>query len=366
MPDHLRILAVICIRDNPTRDRVLRHVQSVNGRALQSLDRIVQTETLANTAEELNRWYAQSESSGAIVLSDLLVEGSEITSYAKTLFKDFGEQLYATIAVMDHPVRILDIDRIVAPKCTEVELFETFKLCADRLGYLRRPRQKQSPRSVDIRLLRQHHEFLDYFRLRHAVYMPMSYLGGLVERAPSRMEIDWFDKTSFHIGAFEKTEYGRERLIGTVRLITTEPINKYHSQMASEAARLDKVLNEIVVNGAVMWMLPVFQGHAEMIREIRDAALRGLVFGEVSRVIVHPDYRGGGLSHRLCDFAICTAADAGVEELFLECLPIHADIYRKVGFETFSELSGKVYGIDRTMIVMHLPLRPRELPTPGV
>jgi len=62
------------------------------------------------------------------------------------------------------------------------------------------------------------------------------------------------------------------------------------------------------------------------------------------------------LSQRLCELAVSTAKSAGVHKLFLECLPIHQDVYRKVGFETFEELHGKVYGIDKTMTVMHLPL----------
>lgn len=370
MTDRLRILLLVCINESVSRDRMLRRLQNGDGRLpIQSAEQLVETQTLEEAAKHLNGWYAQSECCGAIVLSDLLVQGSEQTNSAKILFDNFGRKLYATIAVMDRPKRILDVDRAIAPDCTQDEFHGVLKLCMDRLDYLMPPQHNESLHTVEIRPLRREYEFLDYFKLRYAVYLPMSYLDPKVELAPSRMEIDWFDKKSVHIGAFERDEYGRETLIGAARLITTRLINQYHSDMAVKAAEQDWVLNDIVTNGANLWMLPVFQSHGEMIDEIMETTVRELVFGELSRVIVGPNHRGTGLSHRLCKFAISTATSVGVDRLFLECLPVHADIYRKVGFETFSELRGKVYGIDRTMIVMHLPLRGEPIirqPAPGV
>src|SRR5262249_31187039 len=158
---------------------------------------------------------------------------------------------------------------------------------------------KQSLPAVEIRLLRQLHEFESYFKLRHRVYAPMSYLDSEIEKAPSKMEIDWFDKKSIHIGAFAQTGYGGEKLVGATRLITTKLINSFHSGMAERMSERDQVLRQKVRNGAVVWLLPVFQSHGEMITEVHEAALRGVVFGELSKVIVHPDFRGGRLSQRL-------------------------------------------------------------------
>jgi predicted GNAT family N-acyltransferase len=189
----------------------------------------------------------------------------------------------------------------------------------------------------------------------------MSYLETLVEQAPSGMEIDWFDTRSLHIGAFAQGP-GYEKLIGTTRLITTEPLNGEQAQMTRDLARRDPVLDYLVNGGAVQALLPVLQSqehliaHLQMAMEDEDE----LLLGEVSRVVVHVDYRGAGLSRELTKFAIAEAERAGVFELFLECLPIHEKVYRQVGFQTMP-CSGKVYSVNKTMAVMHQPLGHRSL-----
>jgi len=78
------------------------------------------------------------------------------------------------------------------------------------------------------------------------------------------------------------------------------------------------------------------------------------VCGELSRVIVDLEYRGNGISRRLVDLAVQTAARAGVNRLFLECLPSHEQIYERHGFRKLDGIKGTVIDVRRTMIAMEL------------
>jgi GNAT superfamily N-acetyltransferase len=196
---------------------------------------------------------------------------------------------------------------------------------------------------------------LAYFRLRHQVYTPMAYLPAAVEKVRSCLDIDWFDTRSVHIGAFEQHR-GHRELIGTTRLITNEPLRPEHSEWTRELASHDPVLDRLVSDGAVQAMLPVFQS-----QELDDCLYRayrdGFLVGELSRVIVHPKSRGAGLSRQLVSKAVELAEAYGVCELFLECLPIHETVYGHSGFSTLP-LRGKVYMVNKTMIVMRRVLSP--------
>src|SRR5262249_51392487 len=111
----LRILLLICIKDMKTRDKLFLHPWARDLRDMHRLPTRIVPEQVSEpvspdkVTEELHNWYSQSESCGAILVSDLLVEGTEPTSYAKSLFEDFGNQLYATVAVMLRPQKVLDI-----------------------------------------------------------------------------------------------------------------------------------------------------------------------------------------------------------------------------------------------------------------
>jgi predicted GNAT family N-acyltransferase len=356
MSSQLSVLLLVAIEDRQVRDRMLRHLQA--GGTSKEPEQVNRVAPLGEATDQLQKWYAQPGSSGAVLLSDHLVDEGlrEPTNAAKGLFDDFGEKLYATIAVMQRPERILDIDRTVAIDCGPEELLGALKLCLDRLAYLQPPQPRKCTNPVVVRRVETETELFNYFMLRHAVYTPMSYLEALVEQAPSHMEIDWFDTRSVHIGAFEKTPT-YERLIGTARLIATEPLDEHHSQMTRELARRDPVLDRLVREGAVPALLPVFQSQQRLVGHLQKAweAEVRVVLGELSRVVVHGDYRGAGVSLALSKHAIALAEEAGLFELFLECLPIHEKIYEKVGFKTMP-LHGKVFSVNKTMVVMHQPL----------
>ncbi len=104
--------------------------------------------------------------------------------------------------------------------------------------------------------------------------------------------------------------------------------------------------------------MPIF--HSQNLSGIlRRSIESNEVYGELSRVIVAEDYRGGGLSRQLVEFALHEATKAGVNHLFLECLEFHEDLYRQFGFRRMEGKRGNVIGVNKTMIAMELyPLAP--------
>lgn len=235
----------------------------------------------------------------------------------------------------------------------------------ERLSYLDRPMRIPLTGRITVRTLsRNQIELKRYFELRYRVYSAMGYLTHEAEQSPSRMEMDWCDKKSIHIGAFEH-DGARQNLIGTARVVTSEPVDWERGRFFNDLAGYDQVLQR-QLDSASLLGLPVFDSQPGM-NELMTQLLTGREkSGELSRVTVATAYRGIGLSRQLVTHAIAEAKRAGLTRLFLECLDIHEPLYGGLGFERVSNLRGRVVGVDRTMIVMQLApagmMRPAEAP----
>jgi predicted GNAT family N-acyltransferase len=350
----------VCLSDADVRSRW----QAIGASAL-SPERLgraaaVQGEecSLEEAEARLKAWLDAAPTRAGIVFSDQLVETGGMTAAAKELFDAFGARLYASIATMRRRRRVLDIDRVLGWRFTEERLLRVLRLCLDRLAYLAPPAAIQLNKRPVIRPLVTETELCNYFKLRHQVYTPMAYLDEVIEESPLEMDIDWFDTQSIHLGAFTETE----QLIGTARVIMSEPVNEAHRDMTRSLASRDPILEDRVINGATLASLPVFQLEnrqfdASVLRALGAMVAQNQRFAELSRVIVHPDFRGAGLSLDLVHAALQTARQHDVFEIFLECLPIHERLYRKAGFLPVAGAVGTVYGVGKTMIVMHQPLK---------
>jgi predicted GNAT family N-acyltransferase len=109
--------------------------------------------------------------------------------------------------------------------------------------------------------------------------------------------------------------------------------------------------------------LPIF--HSQNLGRVMKQAIEAdEVCGELSRVIVAEDFRGGGLSRKLVEFAVQEAARAGVTRLFLECLELHEELYRQFGFEKIEGAKASVIGVNKTMIAMQRRLTEAGAPRP--
>lgn len=301
-----------------------------------------------------------------MLLSDSLVESvgdiSAVESWMPSNWgKEVGDALGThgvKIAVMDEPRRVVDIDRALARNAKAPQLLATLKLAADKLAYMARPEKRPGKPNIEVRLIRRQTDLLDYFRLRHRIYKIMGYLREEIENAPTQMEIDWCDSISLHCAAYERLKGGRERLAGTARVVVASSASPrrhadllgMYRQWVTKLAASDPVL-DLAIDRTLDLELPIF--HSQNLSHIlKQSVDKDEVYGEMSRVIVAEDYRGGGLSRQLAEFAMQEAERAGVNHLFLECLELHEELYRGFGFQRIKGARGSVIGVNKTMIAM--------------
>ena len=320
----------------------------------------------------LRQYSAMADRPAVILLSDGLAESvgdvssveSWIPSYwAKEVADAMGSR-GIKIAIMDEPRRVVDIDRAICRSAKSAQLQELLKLAADKLAYMARPEKREDSRALEVRLIRRQHELLDYFRLRHRIYRIMGYLRQEIECAPSQMEMDWCDSIALHCGAYDRRKGGREILAGTARIVVASSVSpQRHADLlamykhwVTSLAASDPVL-DAAIDQTLVWELPIF--HSQNLgRILKQAVEKEETYGELSRVVVAEDYRGGGLSRKLVEFAMKEAARAGVHRLFLECLELHHDLYAQFGFRRMEGAKASVIGVNKTMIAMECYLAP--------
>ncbi len=318
----------------------------------------------------LRRKGSEKTAADFVLMSDALADSVYSVSateswtpsqWAKEAYDAVQANLFS-IAIMDSPRRVRDVDRTIGRHVGLRQLLDVLRLAADKLSYIARP-EKQAPTvSLEVRAIRKQTELMEYFKLRHRIYRIMGYLDDEAENAPSKMEINWCDTISLHFGAFAVRRDGREELAGTARVVigSATGVQKYagllaqYKEWTARLASQDPVLRNNLANRVLELELPIF--HSQELAEVfRQTVVRNECCGELSRVIVAEDYRGTGLSGHLVKFALAEAARAGVNRMFLECLDNHEELYRKLGFRRLPGTRGTVLGVNRTMIAMELP-----------
>jgi GNAT superfamily N-acetyltransferase len=246
-----------------------------------------------------------------------------------------------------------DIDRTIGRDSTATELQDKLKLIVDRLDYLAAPAgaAPMSICTVAVRPLRTNEtEFREYFRLRRRVYTAMGYLDEEVENTRSGLEINEADVHAIHLGAF-CSDGIRQRLAGTARVVTMDGADSALQRLFEGMTSIDPVAISRL-DSPYMLGLPIFQSHSALNPVIGDIFVRNEPCGELSRVIVAPEFRGLGISSRLIDEAVRRSRDRGVQRLFLECLAIHERLYERHGFKRIRGVEGQVVEVGRTMIAM--------------
>jgi predicted GNAT family N-acyltransferase len=370
MPDPL--LALVSSENAKTRKHFL---DLLRGSAASFPDysfRVEAKPSLEKVAERLNEHLTPSTNRCAVLFSDQFefdYVDPTASSGARGLVDDFGDRPLATVAIVERPrpgaslKTPTDIDRSLARNCTPDEFQQILQLVLTKLRYLCRPMRRDLKEQIDVQIIPTQTALADYFRLRHMVYTPMSYLDARVERVKSGMDIDWFDTRAVHVGASVRRN-GYSELVGTARLVTTEPLRADHQEWTFDLAAGDADLDDLVRNNAVLAMLPVFQ--SQDLEDLFNRMYReDFKVGELSRVIVRPDFRGVGLSRRLIQEVIELAEKHQLSDLFLECLPMHEELYARSGFLPL-KVRGRVFMVNRTMSVMHRSRVSGRKPLTGV
>ena len=317
-----------------------------------------------NVIERLKQYFFDNPKGMAVLISDWLVSNDsqgEKTMLLRRCEEEFGKQLFGTIAIMPRPTRMLDIDRTVGSSCASECLTRAVGMVVDRLKYLSTPPESHNGNSalVSVRPLKttNQRELHDYFSLRHKVYTIMGYLDEEVENSRSKLEVNEADLHAIHIGAFYRDGF-REQLVGTARVVTNAAVDETLHETLTELVNDDPVAKQRLETPYPLG-LPIFQSHTRMNGIIQEVFSKNQSCGELSRVIVAPQYRGRGISTRIIDAALRKSIAAGSRRLFLECLAVHTTLYEKHGFRCISGIRGQVVDVGRTMVAMEL--RPEEL-----
>src|SRR5262249_19270473 len=181
----------------------------------------------------------------------------------------------------------------------------------------------------------------------------------------ANLELDWFDTIALHFAAFCAKGY-RTQLVGTSRVIATSGSDPRYASWTKSIAQSHQGLRRLFDRQRqqfAMWKLPIFHT-LDLDDQIHCVSLDSAPAAELSRVVVHQEWRGIGLSSELVNMAIAKADAYGVQHVFLECLEIHEEYYNKFGFTSLDQ-TGEVIGIGKTMVGMRRTVTGRNTVTPN-
>ena len=177
--------------------------------------------------------------------------------------------------------------------------------------------------ACEIKVLTGDEELVASYRLRYDVYGGLGYIRTANR---SRLEIDEYDPFSIPFGAFVGG-----RLAGTLRLIVSEKQPEYveaigrvlseagDPELIEQASRLRRHPLPSIISTQVMRQIDRFNIERFPVREL-------------SRTIVHPDHRGGGISRGLMELGLAISAERGPAILIGGCLAEHVPMYAKYGY----------------------------------
>jgi GNAT superfamily N-acetyltransferase len=120
-------------------------------------------------------------------------------------------------------------------------------------------------------------------------------------------------------------------MIGTLRLVTAEPQLDHEGRVQRIIAGLadpELAAQALQPRNA---RLPSIASD-EIARRIAAFNTGRFPVHELSRTIVHPDHRGGGVSRGLMEVGLAHAARSSPAVLIGSCLPQHVPMYEKYGY----------------------------------
>jgi predicted GNAT family N-acyltransferase len=357
------IKLAIAIKSSVTRERFHESLMGIASRMGSSLSDVCELMEINDGPDSLiaciKDYFSNHPTGMALLISDWLASNDpelDKTALLKRCEAEFGKELLGTIAIMPQPTRKLDIDRTVGSGCTNECLANAVRMVVDRLRYISVPVElSNGPAScITVRSVRIDNltELREYFSLRHKVYTIMGYLDEETENCRSKLEVNEADLHAIHIGAFCRAGV-QEKLVGTARVVTNGAVDEALHENIRELVKNDPIARKNLDTPYALG-LPIFQSQPRTNEIMKEVFGNNQSCGELSRVIVAPQYRGRGVSTRLIDAALRKSIAKGTRRLFLECLAVHTSLYQKHGFRCISGVAGQVVDVARTMVAMEL------------
>jgi predicted GNAT family N-acyltransferase len=331
-------------------------------------------ETVSSLVHEPGSRRLIAISDSLAVAGEMRPQPSEITKHIRSLVLPTNHLCGLVALLPGARRRISDIDRVLdATELTSEAVGEAVAKTASGL-WLKSPPAVRTTidqgSAIKVHLARSQAELRACLALRYQVYEMMGYLEDEVSASASKLELDWFDLNALHFAA---VDHATGRMAGTARLVlpniapflvdsvvgravqTREAQAGWCRAIAAEA--VDTIFRRKLTRGFLL-SLPILQSTDFRDRwpDVLHEADEG---GELSRVIVAPRYRGGGISRLLVRAAIATAFDLRKRYLMLECVPAHEAMYAKYGFTPLEGYHTRTAELDQVALGMTLKLSDR-------
>jgi len=266
----------------------------------------------------------------------------------------------------------IGLDAVIAPQSIKRELRTVFQRLAHRLWFkLEPPREAGSARrkrsKLQVQRVRDKACFRECLALRHLVYSSLGYLEADVADSKIKLDLDCYDTRARQFVVIDRAT---DRVAGTARLISpgTSPMQRdfddalRYEEWCSAFAREEpgRVYRNLLKrrNLASLPIVDSFDYFLDLSNHQKYTYPQHAC--ELSRVVVHPDYRGQGILRLLMRKVIEAARMDRKRYLMLECAPFHESMYRKFGFVTITK-DGRCHytraqRLDSWAVAMHLDL----------
>jgi hypothetical protein len=179
--------------------------------------------------------------------------------------------------------------------------------------------------AYEVKQLDTFEELIQSYRLRYQIYHDLGYL-----RRPnkSKLDIDPYDAWAIPFGAFDASS---QTMIGTLRLITTEPQPRF-SQLVQKVLGLfaDTALARRACADRPHVLPSIVSDKIE--KALADTNTGNLAVSELSRSVVRHRFRGTGAARSLMELGLARAALGGPALLVGSYLTEHLPMYAKYGY----------------------------------
>jgi GNAT superfamily N-acetyltransferase len=211
-------------------------------------------------------------------------------------------------------------------------------------------------------------ELKEYFALRYRVWKEMNYLAAPGQDcAKSQLELNYTDRFSYPIGVFSRPGGAageKTTMLGCGRLVRGD--GQENGSLLRSIDRIVAGANDTCLSANFAWpekavhpfdLLDSFKTFEDYYRELRAAKPTPISKAELSRIIVDPSARQGGVGEVIVDSLVSEAERMGIERLFLACVRDRAPFYARAGFALISGLTCQEFsGVGVPAVAMDLHL----------
>jgi len=257
--------------------------------------------------------------------AEIAILGSEHAVSADDLRKKYGDRfaalLYSNGETDAKRLRELGVRGIVSTPDEAVD-----KICdiLAAIEMVQKPEKKQLERPIIIKRVDEK-EMKEYLHLRYRVWDRIGYLPEWRQNS-DQLEADAYDHYSLQFCAVDGTD---NRVVTALRFVAQEkqPQGELIETLLDSAKDLKTATAfDLERKGRIP-----SEEYSDITAVIDENEKNGRRVGELSRLAVHPEWKGRGVTKRLMEFGIASAMDIGYRIALSRCVTSQVDFYGKFG-----------------------------------